>query len=224
MTNTPTYEIETKFLKTAMLYSARSEARYYLQTVAIFKRKDFIRIVATNGHILFCAMQKIEPDYNNHYEKDFDKLIPLDELKRSLTGYNKNFASTLRLDMTPGNPDIVLNGFSFKETEGTYPDITRIIPEEISNEVAQFDTKYLDVLQKSCKALEVSTNGSKIYHNGNNPALISFGLENCFALFMPVRPGAVHNVKDTTLVSQIKDIAGCTGPAAQYSKKTKNAA
>ena len=176
MTKKPVFELNTSFLKTALLYAAdKKDARYYMESVAIFKRNDHIRIVATNGHILFCALQSIGVDHG--YDQDFDKVLPATEVKRALTGFNKNF-----------------------------------------------DTKYLDVLQKSCKALDVATNNAKIHHNGNNPALISFGLDNCFALFMPVRPGVVHNKTHDKVLSEVRDLAGCTGPAPQYSKKTKNAA
>ena len=224
MTKKPVFELNTSFLKTALLYAAdKKQGRYYLESVAIFKRNDHIRIVATNGHILFCALQSIGVDHG--YDQDFDKVLPATEVKRALTGFNKNFASALALDFSgPDSRKIILNGFQFEEVEGTYPDTTRVVPEKISDEIAHFDTKYLDVLQKSCKALDVATNNAKIHHNGNNPALISFGLDNCFALFMPVRPGVVHNKTHDKVLSEVRDLAGCTGPALQYPNKTKSAA
>jgi DNA polymerase III sliding clamp (beta) subunit (PCNA family) len=73
--------INVNFLKAALLFASDEETRYYLKGVHLLRRGDHLRITATDGHRLFCAMQT--PDESG---PDFDVILPRDGLKKALTG------------------------------------------------------------------------------------------------------------------------------------------
>jgi hypothetical protein len=77
--------INVNFLKAALLFASDEETRYYLKGVHLLRRGDHLRITATDGHRLFCAMQT--PDESG---PDFDVILPRDGLKKALTGVHRN--------------------------------------------------------------------------------------------------------------------------------------
>jgi DNA polymerase-3 subunit beta len=69
--------------------------------------------------------------------------------------------------------------------DGVFPDYTRVIPDKCSGVTAQFNAKYLSDMQGVANILDAQH--PCIHHNGNGPALVSFGLEPIFGVIMPVR-------------------------------------
>jgi DNA polymerase-3 subunit beta len=159
--------IDTNLIKAAMLCASTEKTRYYLNGV-YFDPRGFI--VATDGHRLFCA--KIEAWDGDSF------LIPNDMLKRAMTG-NK----ALIVEVTATSID----GVAYVPIDGTFPDWTRVIPQELSGETAQFNPAYVADLGKVAKILGDKSGHISIRHNGNGPAGILFGRKDCFAVLMPVR-------------------------------------
>lgn len=63
----------------------------------------------------------------------------------------------------------------------------RVIPETLSGEAANFDTKYLNIIYALVKS-ENGTGYFKIQYNGINPARVDIN-ENCFAIIAPLNLG-----------------------------------
>lgn len=73
--------------------------------------------------------------------------------------------------------------------DAVYPDYRRAIPDEVSGEPAQFDTRYLAALAKAWSILHGAKRAPRvgIGYNGENAALISLGDDNFAGVLMPVR-------------------------------------
>ena len=200
--------LNVDFLKAALLFASDEETRYYLKGVHLLRRADHLRITATDGHRLFCAMQTLdEPgDY-------FDIILPRDGLKKALTGLHRN-TEFLGLDLEWEGDRVkraVLNDLGMAPIDGTFPAIERVVPDanSISGEVAAFNPLYLADIGKAAKILCGNVSGFHLGHNGGSPALVSFDAAAgaAFAVVMPRRCHVAPIVSST-----VADIIGRDAP------------
>lgn len=202
--------LNANFLKSAMLFASSEETRYYLKGVHLLRRGAHLRFAATDGHRLFCAAQMLEEPGD-----DFDVILPRDAMKRALTGVTAK-VDFLALDLEAGERGVTratLNDVQMTPVDGTFPDITRVVPDAgaISGEVAAFNPLYLADIGKAAKILCGNVNGFRLGHNGNSPALVSFDAAagSAFAVVMPYRCHVAP-----ILSSAVADILGRNAPAA----------
>lgn len=164
--------ISTEILKSALLFVSKEQSRYYLTGIAIEAEADNVRITSTDGHRLFTASIEC-PDL----PKFEAFIIPADAVKRALTGYKE-----LAIEIDPLTRFI--GSVSFTPIDGTFPDWRRIAPSELSGKVAQFNPSYIGEFGKAAKLLRADIT---VHHNGNAPAVVTFGLrEDCVGLIMPM--------------------------------------
>jgi hypothetical protein len=202
--------LNVSFLKAALLFASDEETRYYLKGVHLLRRADHLRITATDGHRLFCAMQTL-----NEPGDDFDIILPRDGLKKALTGLHRN-TDFLGLDLEWDGDRVkraVLNDVAMAPIDGTFPTIERVVPDanSISGEVAAFNPLYLADIGKAAKILCGNVNAFHLGHNGGSPALVSFDAAAgaAFAVVMPYRCHVAPIVSST-----VADIIGRDAPAA----------
>jgi hypothetical protein len=202
--------LNVDFLKAALLFASDEETRYYLKGVHLLRRADHLRITATDGHRLFCAMQTLsEPG------DDFDIILPRDGLKKALTGLHRA-TEFLGLDLEWDGDRVkraTLNDINMAPVDGTFPDVSRVIPDAnaITGEVAAFNPLYLADIGKAAKILCGNVNAFHLGHNGGSPALVSFDAAAgaAFAVVMPYRCYVAPIVSST-----VADIIGRDAPAA----------
>jgi hypothetical protein len=188
--------LNVSFLKAAMLFASTEETRYYLRGVHLLRRGAHLRLTATDGHRLFCAMQTLSDS-----GADFDIILPSEGLKKALTGLHRS-TEDLALELERGErigrsavlrPTVVtratLNDVGMTPIDGTFPDISRVIPDAnaITGEVAAFNPVYLADIGKAAKILGGNVNGFHLGHNGGSPALVSFDCPDAFGVLMPYR-------------------------------------
>jgi DNA polymerase III beta subunit, central domain len=194
--------IETNLLNAALQCVAVKDIRYYLNGVHIYKpeNNDFIYVTGTDGHQFFIGRQLASA------APPFEIIIPSETIKTAVKDAGKH----RYIDLVMGEKNILGNQI-FTPIEGKYPDISRIIPDQISvvdatnaptvdNIVAQFNPAYL----LSCtKALNIASGKKKdvpvmMHHRGHNSLII---LENMnpdtFCGIMPLR---TRNIKDEDYV------------------------
>jgi hypothetical protein len=181
--------ITVNFLKAALLFASDEETRYYLKGVHLLRRGDHLRITATDGHRLFCAMQMLTPDQSG---PNFDVILPRDGLKKALTGVHRN-CEVLALDLEWDGDRVkraVLNDLAMTPVDGTFPTIERVVPDAnaITGEVAAFNPVYLADIGKAAKLLGAGVADFHLGHNGASPALVTFGgTGDALAVIMPLR-------------------------------------
>jgi hypothetical protein len=206
--------LNVAFLKAALLFASDEETRYYLKGVHLLRRADHLRITATDGHRLFCAMQTLDESGD-----DFDIILPRDGLKKALTGIHRN-TYFLGLELETGEragreavTRATLNDINMTPIDGTFPTIERVVPDanSVSGEVAAFNPLYLADIGKAAKILAGNVNAFHLGHNGGSPALVSFdpAAGAAFAVVMPYRCHVAPIVSST-----VAAIIGRDAPAA----------
>lgn len=186
-----TFEIQENVLLAMTNLAGKKDIRYYLNGVHVDITSDYIRIVATDGHLLgiFQQTQQTKGD-------PVKVIIPTEVIAK--------------LDKNKGHHILMLNdshnwsigGIAFVPLDGTYPDYMRVLPKgEMSNEVAQFNPDFLARFAKVAKLIGGSKNPTiTVAHNGNSPAWVDIGMPMCFiGVMMPLRSETILKTIPTWL-------------------------
>lgn len=183
-------QLNVNYLKAAAIAVGKEETRYYLKGVAIQANETGVFIVATDGHRAVAFRQSETYD-----GAPIDIIIPSDTVNAL-----KTKEETVELGKING-AQYMLGNMIFEPIDGTFPDWRRIIPSSVSNETAQFNYSYVGDFAKVAKALGKGT-PVHIAHNGNGPALITFGTDiDGIGLLMPMR---VKHLNSATLPTWVK--------------------
>jgi len=187
--------IPARAFAAALKCASKCDVRYYLNGVYLDFPKG--RIVATTGHFMFVG--QIE-------RADVPAVIVPRELVegalRSLTKRareDQTIAVTIDTQDRDGNvPFLTLDtgkgSFSACAVDGRFPDYERVVPLEVSGEIAQFDA---DLVATCADALRTYTAqythiAWEIQHNGDDGSLMTG--QGCLCVVMPCRTGGVADM------------------------------
>ncbi len=186
------FEVKTELLKSALLFSSKEETRYYLNGVYFEKTETGVAMVTTDCHRMFVAKIEVDNDACSNFEPF---IVPNEIIKQVLTGYKGTTVLINEWDKIIGN-------INFAPIDGTFPNWRRVlVTEPVSNEPAQFNPVYVGDIGKVNKLLKTQ---ATIYHNGNNPAPVTFiNRADCFLIIMPMKCE-----KPVDPITTIKNIAG----------------
>jgi DNA polymerase-3 subunit beta len=177
-------QIDLKLLKAASFCVSKEETRYYLKGVAVQSSSDGVFIVSTDGHRAVVFRQPYEIIENL---TPFNIIIPSEIIAKIKVNKYDSKATLEHIDGLRWCITHDGSGITFDVIDGTFPDWRRIVPKETSGEIAQFDLSYMADFSKVAKALG-KQNKAYIAHNGNGPAIVSFGEDvEGFGLLMPFR-------------------------------------
>jgi DNA polymerase-3 subunit beta len=192
-----TINIYRNKLKAASRFMAVQDIRYYLNGLLIESNDVQTRIVATDGHTMFCGYD----DAKGNNVGSFAGIMPSDTVKAILAwkAPHKSAADMPVVLTTSDDPlgehraEWCGNVVIFRVVEGRYPDYTRVIPQSVSGLAGNYNPDYL----ARCKAAGIDLGNSKLYginltQNGDGPALVTFSAQ-AFAVIMPMRgePGDI---------------------------------
>jgi DNA polymerase-3 subunit beta len=186
-----TITVNADMLRAALMCASAEETRYYLKGVYVDPAG---KLVSTDGHRMFVGTIDLAASEHNPAPGSFTGwIICRDVLKRALAGH--------KLPMITIAPDRV-GDIACQPIDGTFPDWRRVVPSEISGNVAQFNPAYVAdmgkiglLLQGKPKRGYSSGTGltAHIHHNGESPAGVTFpGVDDAYGLLMPIR-GAYHD-------------------------------
>lgn len=189
----------------AMRFAAKSEARPYLEAVAVQPREQGgVHIISTDGHRMFVG---IDENAIWHGNPAHDCLFAVQKQKMPVAAFS---ADCLLLDGTTatfcGGVDeqakpLLINHIEQAESIGhnqTFPDWTRVLPDPKADTVPldaySFNADYIADFGDVQKRL----NGRKAMPfvaraTGGDPALVSLGRDDCFGVLMPMRIGAAYD-------------------------------
>lgn len=174
-----TFDLPSDVLRAALICVSTSETRYYLNGVSLEPAHDGARLVSTDGHLLFAAAIKTEGAV-------FDKMIlPRDALVKALKGYKPAW-----LTLTKAGDVWTVGDVVFRPVDGAFPDWTRIVPRVLPSDPVPslFNPQYVLDMDKIAAHLDGKGSEARIYGNGEDPAIVSFGTRcDCFAVLMPKR-------------------------------------
>lgn len=183
--------INANAIQAAQHCAAAKDIRYYLNGVYVnFKRGDQATVAGTDGHILFAGLASLQgqtPSSDPYAWVGHSFIIPIDVVKKL---DKKAAIYELR---AIGDGQYCLNGIVFKSEDGTYPDISRVIPSNEDLEKPQEPSHYNpDLLVRATKALRTyygarPTTCYDIHQRGNSSGVMHAG-ENCaLVVVMPMR-------------------------------------
>lgn len=181
-------ELNIKLLKAAAIATSTDKTRFYLSGVAVQAGDTGVYIVATDGHRALAFRQSSEA------HAPVDIIIPTDIIAGIKASKYVEIAELTRESDTRWRIEYCGAAISFAPIDGTFPDWRRIVPNEVSGELAQFDPAYIGDFAKVAKALKKSAGCVTIHHNGTGPALVSFDDDiDGFGLLMPRRTNDLPN-------------------------------
>jgi DNA polymerase-3 subunit beta len=186
-------------LKAASRFMAVQDVRYYLNGVLIESNDIQTRIVATDGHTMFCGYDDAKGDNVG----SFAGILPADTVKQILA-WKAPYKSAADMPVIITTPDDPLgehraewcgNVVIFRVVEGRYPDYTRVIPQALSGLAGHYNPDYL--ARAKAAAVDLGAPKEKLYginltQNGDGAALVTFSPQ-AFAVIMPMRgePGDI---------------------------------
>jgi DNA polymerase-3 subunit beta len=173
--------VQTSTLKALLRFAATKDVRYYLTGICIEPQGY---AVATDGHTLMAARI---PSFNGQ-----SFIVPTATVKAALS-INKRMA---HIDVSAS----VMGGINYTPIDGRFPDWRRVVPTQLSGELAQFDADYLG----RCKAALIDLGVSKmksaaapITHNGSGPGIVmSPHRLDVLMVVMPVRADGCAGAPD----------------------------
>ena len=179
---------------TAMAHlAAKKDIRYYLNGVLVEVNNDYIRCVATDGHVIGVFQQK-----NMGWDQGeaFSVIVPHDVIDK----LNKKM---LQHTLTKNGDDYVIDNIGFKGIDGKFPDYERVFKmDKVSGQVAQYNPEFIARFVKVGKAFGMKRPMPVISYNGEKSALVSIGKDNFVGLMMPYRAEAPMDFVPTWLIAR----------------------
>ncbi len=181
-----TFTIQPSHLRAFLLFAAKEDVRYYLNGIRVTTASGAPEWHATDGHRLIIHRAPAD----TAYPVDVDVIIPRAAIEQVLKACTRKTESVA---ITVDGAAITLAADSARvdaiAIDGKYPDVSRVVPKQISGEAAGFNAHYLaDCARASALIRNVDKNSPfmGIGYNGMGPALVILS-DAAFALVMPMR-------------------------------------
>ena len=177
-------------LKAAAIFAARDDIRFYLNGVLIESTPMQTRIVATDGHALFCAKDDAKGDNVD----SFVGIVPNDTIKQILA-WKAPYKDARVIFTTNDDPagehraEWAGNTAVFKLIDGKFPEYAKVVPSIVSGEASHFDPELLMRCKKAVEALGTSKLGHFAFKQGGDGSAIAVFSVEAFAVVMPLRGG-----------------------------------
>ena len=178
-------EMTVKQARALVSIAPKNDVRYYMNGVwADFEK---CRFVATNGHMLLDTPARgTPPDVCAG-----STIIPRDALDSIAKGGKTDDQIEIAYDHQTGLIKLTRQtgmAMTVSEVDGRYPDVDRVIPGYVSNEIAQYNADYLATCQKAIRLCCGSNNlHPHMAHNGTSAGIMSAAESDTYAVIMPVR-------------------------------------
>lgn len=163
----------------------KNEIRYYLVGVLLEVTDAGRFYVSTDGHKLVVIREaKQEADENGQWIIPRDVILGIKLSKRPVI-------DVCEFSQENGKASLTYCGTEtrFGLVDGKFPDWRRVVPTNVSGEVAQFNPDYL-VAVRDCAAATIGIgkcSGLYLAHNGNSAGLYQSGDVNFIGVIMPLR-------------------------------------
>lgn len=187
-------------LKAASRFMAVQDIRYYLNGLLIESNDIQTRIVATDGHTMFCGYDDAKGDNVG----SFAGILPADTVKQILAwkAPYKSAADMPVVLTTCDDPagehraEWCGNVVIFRLIEDKFPDYTRVIPVTIDAGISFFQPEYLLRCTKAAQDLNTSAKGFFAFKCAQDGTGIAVFSPQSFAVIMPIKTD-VADVADT---------------------------
>jgi DNA polymerase-3 subunit beta len=175
-------------LKAASYFSGVKDIRYYLNGILIESTPMQTRVVATDGHALFCS----KDDAKGDNEGTFTGIVPNDIVKQILA-WKAPYKSAADLPVVittaadEQRAEWCGSTAVFKLIDGKFPEYARVVPTDVSGEASHFNPDLLIRCKKAAEALGTSSKGFYAFKQGGDGSGIAVFSTESFAVVMPMR-------------------------------------
>lgn len=188
-------EIPVNAFAAALTHAAVKDVRYYLKGVYLDCPRG--RIVATDGHRLFCGQIPVSADQPVIVPRDAVEMLVKARKQVPVRARAGTLAAvSFSCDPKGAGRQVTLailsTGFSLTvdPVDGAFPEYERVIPAETSGESAQYRPEYL-VDASNALAIYGGRDRKKtsahVEQNGTGAALATWQGINAFSVVMPMR-------------------------------------
>ena len=183
-----TIHISRNKLKAAAIFAAAKDIRFYLNGILIESTPMQTRIVATDGHALFCS----KDDAKDDNEGTFTGIVPNDTIKQILAWKAPyKSAADLPVVITTGEEEHRAewggSAAVFKLIDAKFPEYARVVPEKVSGDASYLDPELLMRCKKAAEILGASKLGVFALKQGGDGSAIAVFSSESFAVVMPMR-------------------------------------
>lgn len=182
------FKISASILDAALVCVSDEATRHYLNGVYFESAGgSSVRLVATDGHILFQGVSRI--DWLDGASLTEPVILGFGVQKR-YTGFTcrslpKAGNGYVTIDVAAGVARIGRHSVQVTRVVGMYPDFGRLMPDVVSNEPAQFGEKVHSAIHEVGRRIGAEP---VVFFNGQNPAPVVYeGAPNVVVLAMPLR-------------------------------------
>jgi len=192
--------LSIRALRAVLVAVSTEETRYYLNGINLEFTPDGVVMAATDGHRMIVLRQP----YGEHAATaaHASVIVPRD-LVAKLKIKLKTLDTTDLTIADDGRLTFEHAGESFggSRIDGTFPDYRRIVPQNVSNEAAQYNPAYLADFAKARVELgaEPTKKGGAspvVRYNGGSPAVVDFAYNTGFQAVGVIMP--LSNRTDVT--------------------------
>lgn len=198
------FDIPVSYLRAAILFAAKQDARHWLIGVNLVSHGDSTGLLqATDGHrAVVMRLTGMPIGYK------FSAIIPRESVETILKSKGVRKAVSVSVQIAEDMLDYRGAAFTLcepvsgvtvggKTIDGVFPDISRVTPKETSGDIAQYNWQYLADCQDAAEILGVSraSESAPIAYNGDGAGIV-FLTEDAFALVMPCRKTAPDRAPD----------------------------
>jgi DNA polymerase-3 subunit beta len=193
-------------LKAAARFMANQDIRYYLNGVLIESNELQSRIVATDGHTLFCGRDDAKGDNVGA----FVGIIGADTVK-AILAWKAPYKSANDAPVILTTSDDLAgehraewcgNVCIFKLIDGKFPDYMRVVPATLDAGISFFQPEYLLRCAKAAQDLNTSAKGMFAFKCAQDGTGIAVFSPQSFAVLMPIK----------TTVADVADVAWAREP------------
>lgn len=192
--------IDHSVIKALLICASKQDLRYYLKGVLVDARANGdVVLVTTDGHRMLAypvATDAIEALAPGQY------IIPREALEavKPCKAGRVTLPITIEIDVAHGRENKITGATSVVTPliDGKFPDWRRVMPAQVSGELAQYNPEYVSGFGDICKLLG-GKYGPFINHNGSSAAPVT-NLGGALGVLMPLRLDG-DEIKFSTLPS-----------------------
>jgi len=187
--------LSIRALRAVLVAVSSEETRYYLNGINLEFTPDGVIMAATDGHRMIVLRQP----YGEHGATGAHAsvIVPRDLVAKLKVNKRDGDAMTTLTIGDDGRLTFEHAGESFggSRIDGAFPDYRRVVPQNVSNEAAQYNPAYLADFAKARVELgaEPTKKGGAspvVRYNGGSPAIVDFAYGTSFqaiGVIMPIR-------------------------------------
>lgn len=177
--------IHTNTLRALLCFAGKQERRFYLNGVHLEVTAGSAIAVATQGVILGAAKLPMPPDGHASI------IVPREAIELALKGLPRR-VDVLEFEFADGERDsrclrdVTVGNVKCKELDGKFPEWRRVMPREVSGELAQYDPDFLATIKKASGLARGrhSVINKPIGHNGTSAGVVEVA-ENFIGIIQP---------------------------------------